>query len=1228
MKLDGAPSPRDDDESSDVNSAPVSPSNLFKKPSPWVTQGIGRTPPKPTPPPRTYSDESRKSPNPQDEQAISDFSTRSTSPNKVEAPLTKAKNVTSPNTKDKNKSSMKKAPKKEAKVDKTKRIVVIGCRDVGKTSLTFRFIHNEFFYYDQLRMKRSTSESDLQRVANFDELSERKKYNLEPDDTEIKEQKELLESFGCKVQTPLPSTPSTVSSFDVMERSRPPAIQLDLMSSNMTDESSQLSTSNLMTPNSPPVRSPSVDIEVIANRMNLPDMRVMPSDSQQTVQLKNFVLQLTEELYKSNKEREDLAEMWKLLRADKLLIEEQYERVEAELSHLRYIHSQIGELLKFGNNFDPSATQTTVAKLDNNNSLKVTSPTLSTTSTTSTTGSVLTIMTPMKPTSFQSPTHSRNPSLYASHSFATTNHDSSNNNMSPMRPPLTPKNNRSMPAHMRRASMQIVAGNLLQDEISEEIRKFDAEAELALTNEPAVLNLEQLEQEEFAREVAKHNQMDQEAAAEMNDIMMDFAVQTKSESPAKDATLRTQTLSDMNTENSSDLADNVTDNETDESASEYDFDDIDTCSFTDRLLTPTTTHHDLDIERSRSQSHCPVRIPAQKNIRKLELKTPPTKSPLMRQVSAVTLSSPSHAMTPHLQHANSTSSMNTPSSTTSATSTSTTITTGNNQDNHGALLSSQSTNTPPGSNEPDRLLRHMMGEMVSPSFILSEGIRRFNKSIDKPQQGLLYLQQMNILTPGDWSDDHVTKCMARFLSTCNNLSKAQVGLLLGNPKNEKLLSEYVSHHANHLYANQKFDYCLRHFFSLFKLPLEGQQVTRVCEEFANAYVRCNPHGPLKDPSDTFLVVACLLMVNQELHNPKSTTKMTRQQFLDIFKLADIPSAFLTEIYDNIKKKAMVLEDEDVHVAEAGVNQYEDEEGELLINDDTIEHYLLMENRRRPPSQSMIAAHQEQDRIGVMGSNIAAIAAATALSQKRPNDGDPVTFLFKVKMMMRNKLRHFQIKDSDPDLVLENNMLKRSNFLDREIAKGHFFLVTYSVTDAHTFKIAQCLIDRILEMKRNGDGGGGGDLGSVGSTSSNGSGVNGSSNNNQVRKKKKTAAKHSQHSHQQSITDLINEELDSNQEQDPNDELILLVGCKCDDVANRQVTYRQGVDYALQKAIAFYEVSSMDNHKQKIRGLFMSAFESILRAERTKRDDSMNKNRMMLKSMNIEQLLNQPKCYID
>lgn len=105
--------------------------------------------------------------------------------------------------------------------------------------------------------------------------------------------------------------------------------------------------------------------------------------------------------------------------------------------------------------------------------------------------------------------------------------------------------------------------------------------------------------------------------------------------------------------------------------------------------------------------------------------------------------------------------------------------------------------------------------------------------------------------------------------------------------------------------------------------------------------------------------------------------MSRQQFLDIFKQTDISGPFLTDLYDSIKKKAMILlEDEDEQDDEMFA-QPDDEDSEVLINDETIEQYMLMENCRRRPS---ITSIEEMDN-----------------GNRAVRGNQPITFLYKTKV---------------------------------------------------------------------------------------------------------------------------------------------------------------------------------------------------------------------------------------
>jgi hypothetical protein len=346
------------EKSDGPSSPPLNPQDSLpfrQNPSPWMKQGgIGKfgssntpntspaKPPQTQTSPDTLSSSSittttTTSGHEQSEASTAQLSTSPLSHERSTSSLTQAslgkqdaaKRQPTPTTRTHSKGSnltgMKKgsSAKQEVKVDKCKRIVVLGCRNVGKTALTFRFIHNEFYYFDELRMKRSTSESDLKRISSLDELSsEKKKYNLETDANEVKEQKELQESFGVKPTTP-PTVPTTIVPT-IETKSIHEDKQIIVAQTVVTEE------------------SPSTQVQIQQ------DTAVASNETEEIQRLQKLILHLTQELNNSNKERDELRTMWKNERNEKLQLEEEYYRMEQELNNMKNIHFKISELIRTG----------------------------------------------------------------------------------------------------------------------------------------------------------------------------------------------------------------------------------------------------------------------------------------------------------------------------------------------------------------------------------------------------------------------------------------------------------------------------------------------------------------------------------------------------------------------------------------------------------------------------------------------------------------------------------------------------------------------------------------------------------------------------------------------------------------------------------------------------------------------------------------------------------------
>ena len=57
--------------------------------------------------------------------------------------------------------------------------------------------------------------------------------------------------------------------------------------------------------------------------------------------------------------------------------------------------------------------------------------------------------------------------------------------------------------------------------------------------------------------------------------------------------------------------------------------------------------------------------------------------------------------------------------------------------------------------------------------------------------------------------------------------------------------------------------------------------------------------------------------------------------------------------------------------------------------------------------------------------------------------------------------------------------------------------------------------------------------------------------------------------------------------------IVLLGNKCDLVAEREVTIEEGVDYARKRSIPFYETSALDNKNNKIQTIFQELCQRVV-----------------------------------
>lgn len=151
-------------------------------------------------------------------------------------------------------------------------------------------------------------------------------------------------------------------------------------------------------------------------------------------------------------------------------------------------------------------------------------------------------------------------------------------------------------------------------------------------------------------------------------------------------------------------------------------------------------------------------------------------------------------------------------------------------------------------------------------------------------------------------DDPESK--AKFLFSVQCLDKAEIGRFLGAVDSVLVLNRYTELFSP-LFRHMSFDAAMLFFFSLFRLPPEGQQVVRIAQSFSETYSK-SQNNELSNPDTTYLLACSLLMLNTDLHSQKVKVKMTKSQFYKIFKETQLTSAFLGGLYDSIKRNEITV----------------------------------------------------------------------------------------------------------------------------------------------------------------------------------------------------------------------------------------------------------------------------------------------------------------------------------
>ncbi|KAM4722831.1 cytohesin-4 [Rhinophrynus dorsalis] len=180
--------------------------------------------------------------------------------------------------------------------------------------------------------------------------------------------------------------------------------------------------------------------------------------------------------------------------------------------------------------------------------------------------------------------------------------------------------------------------------------------------------------------------------------------------------------------------------------------------------------------------------------------------------------------------------------------------------------------------------------------------RKFNMD---PEKGIQLLIERKFL-----EKDPV--CIASFLYAREGLSKAAIGEYLGQREqlNLQVLQAFVDCHN---FTKLSLVDALRRFLASFRLPGEAQKIDRMMETFSARYCQCNP-GTFPSTDSCYIVSFSLIILNTSLHNPSIKERPDLQHFLSIHRGVhpggDLPAELLAEMYENLKKEAFQIPEEE------------------------------------------------------------------------------------------------------------------------------------------------------------------------------------------------------------------------------------------------------------------------------------------------------------------------------
>lgn len=195
---------------------------------------------------------------------------------------------------------------------------------------------------------------------------------------------------------------------------------------------------------------------------------------------------------------------------------------------------------------------------------------------------------------------------------------------------------------------------------------------------------------------------------------------------------------------------------------------------------------------------------------------------------------------------------------------------------------------------------------------LNDAVRQFNF---KPKRGVKAFLAEGFIR-NDSPED-----IARFLGSNDRLDKAALGEYLGegDELNVAIMHAFVDQME---FSKRRFVDALRQFLQSFRLPGEAQKIDRFMLKFAERYLTGNPNA-FANADTAYVLAYSVIMLNTDQHSVKIKGKrMTIEDFIKnnrgINDGQDLPTEYLTGIFDEIASNEIVLASEREHAADMGM----------------------------------------------------------------------------------------------------------------------------------------------------------------------------------------------------------------------------------------------------------------------------------------------------------------------